>query len=100
MPPSIRLYHTDLQAPDVLAAGALATSGTGQEAPESISGVCVPQTVSVRLGDLLPILVRAVQDRRAWVADFYDDTVDIPQDLYEVVLAFQHHAGSTCRRAA
>ncbi len=90
MPPSIRLFHPDV----------LASSDAGQEAPIAIDGLCELQTVSVRLGDLLPILVQAVQDRRGWVTDFYDDTVDIPQDLYEVVLAYQQQTSNTRRRAA
>jgi hypothetical protein len=45
--------------------------------------------VTVRLRDLLPPLIDAVESNRAWLKDFGDDLVSVPQDLYEVVLAYQ-----------
>jgi hypothetical protein len=46
-------------------------------------------TVGVRLGDLLPLLIEAAGKQQVWVKDFFDDSVEIPQDLYDVVLAYQ-----------
>jgi len=45
--------------------------------------------VTVRLSDLLPLLVEASQKNRAWIKDFRDDDVTISQDLYEVALAYR-----------
>ena len=46
-------------------------------------------TVGVRLGDLLPLLIEATKNRHCWVEDFSDDSVAIPHDLYEVMVAYQ-----------
>jgi hypothetical protein len=49
-----------------------------------------PHTITVSLGDILPILADAVRDRRAWVQDFLSDEVTLSSDLYEVLLAYEH----------
>lgn len=48
-----------------------------------------PQTVTIRLCDMLPALQRSASSRLAWVNDFYDDPVVITKDLYEVLLTYQ-----------
>ncbi len=50
---------------------------------------CSPSHVRVSTGDVLPLLADAVLANRAWVEDFADDTMEIPQDLYEVLLAYR-----------
>lgn len=45
--------------------------------------------VTVRLADLLPLLIDASQKNLAWIRDFGDDTVNVSQDLYEVALAYR-----------
>ena len=47
------------------------------------------QKVTVRLVDLLPLLIDATQKNRAWIKDFGNDNVTISQDLYEVALAYR-----------
>ena len=47
-------------------------------------------TVSLPLGEVLPLLLDAVKNRRQWVGDFFDDDITISSDLYEVLLAYQH----------
>ena len=47
-------------------------------------------TVSLPLGEVLPLLMEAVKNRRQWVGDFFDDEITISSDLYEVLLAYQH----------
>ena len=47
-------------------------------------------TVTVPLGEILPVLADAVKNRRAWIQDFDDDEITISSDLYEVLLAYQH----------
>jgi len=49
------------------------------------------QTVTVPLGEVLPLLADAVNSRRTWLADFSNDDITISTDLYEVILAYQHH---------
>ena len=50
-----------------------------------------PATVTLPLGEILPLLADAVNSRRTWLSDFAQDEVTITADLYEVVLAYQHH---------
>lgn len=50
-----------------------------------------PPKVTVRLADVLPLLVDAVQSERTWLRDFADDEMTISTDLYEVILAYQHY---------
>ncbi len=48
------------------------------------------ETVTVPLGEILPLLAEAVRSQRTWLNDFEDDEVSISTDLYEVILAYQH----------
>ena len=48
-------------------------------------------TVSVTLGEILPLLADAVRNERTWLDDFETDQVTISTDLYEVILAYQHY---------
>jgi hypothetical protein len=50
-----------------------------------------PQTVTVALNEVLPLLADAVNSRRTWLRDFSHDDITISADLYEVILAYQHH---------
>ncbi|MEX0713627.1 MAG: hypothetical protein WD278_14815 [Pirellulales bacterium] len=50
-------------------------------------------TVRLPLGEVLPHLADAVRSQRTWLNDFEDDEITISNDLYEVILAYQH-----CRR--
>lgn len=59
---------------------------------ESHAAVDAPaNTVTVALGEILPLLADAVQSRRTWLDDFAADDVTISTDLYEVLLAYQHY---------
>lgn len=48
-------------------------------------------TVTVTLGEILPLLADAVRNERTWLDDFETDPVTISTDLYEVILAYQHY---------
>ena len=48
-----------------------------------------PETVTIRLCDLMPTLQRSASAKLAWVNDFAEDPVVITKDLYEVLLTFQ-----------
>ena len=50
----------------------------------------IRQSVSVPLGEVLPILADAVKHRRMWLEDFQDDEITISSDLYEVLMAYQN----------
>lgn len=47
-----------------------------------------PNTVCVRLGDLLPLLTMAQRFKYTWLKDFHDDEVCITEDLYQVLQEF------------
>jgi hypothetical protein len=49
-----------------------------------------PNTVTVGLGEVLPLLADAVASDRTWLGDFKDDDITISADLYEVLLAYQY----------
>ncbi|MEO8270402.1 MAG: hypothetical protein ABI557_11835 [Aureliella sp.] len=55
----------------------------------SIMDCCSSSHVTVSAGDVLPLLADAALTNRAWIEDFADDTMEIPQDLYEVLLAYR-----------
>ena len=46
-------------------------------------------SMTVSLGDVLPLLADAVQTRRAWLRDFEHDEVTLSADQYEVLMAYQ-----------
>ena len=77
-PSRLRVYHGPEEA-------ALAT-----ESRISIPLHASRETVTLPLGEVLPLLADAVKSRRQWVGDFYDDDITISSDLYELLLAYQH----------
>jgi hypothetical protein len=52
------------------------------------------ERITVPLCDVFPLLGDAVRSERTWLQDFADEEITISSDLYEVLLAYQHH----CRR--
>lgn len=56
---------------------------------DQLAGVSEPRTVPVALSAIVPLLVDAVENDRAWLKDFADEPVRIDADLYEVLLAYQ-----------
>lgn len=49
--------------------------------------------VHVRVQDIFPIIQQAIAGNRAFLADFAQDTIRLPKDLYEVLIAFQRFQG-------
>jgi hypothetical protein len=79
-PSRLRVYF----GPDEAAnRGGLATA----TAPDTIP---LRETVTLPVGEVLPLLLDAVKSKRQWVGDFFDDDITISSDLYEVLLAYQH----------
>jgi hypothetical protein len=66
--------------------------GPDEIASRESSTATIPlrDTVTLPLGEVLPLLMDAVKSRRQWVGDFFDDDITISSDLYEVLLAYQH----------
>ena len=65
--------------------------GPQSDAAAAITGARdTKETVSVPLGEILPLLADAVRSERTWLTDFEQDEVTISTDLYEVILAYQH----------
>ncbi len=103
--PELRLFDGD--RPDSEATerpGAKLRSSDREEAPprdpqrlrirrerelDRIAGAEEAMTVSVSLGSILPLLLDAVENDRAWLRDFGDEPVRIDADLYDVLLAYQ-----------
>lgn len=56
---------------------------------DRLSGTAAPKTVSIALEKIVPLLIDAASNDRAWLNDFAEDTVRIDADLYEVLLAYQ-----------
>jgi hypothetical protein len=73
-PPRLRVYYGPESSP-----------ATVDSIPDRVPHVHVP------LGEIFPLLADAVRSERAWLADFADDEIQIPTDLYEVLLAYQHY---------
>jgi hypothetical protein len=66
----------------------------GSEAGASVPSAAPlpePDKVTVPLADVFPLLAEAARSRRAWLSDFADDQITISQDLYEVIVAYQHY---------
>jgi hypothetical protein len=56
---------------------------------DRITGTAAPNTVSLPVGKLVPLLLQAAQNDCAWLNDFAEDNVRIDADLYDVLLAYQ-----------
>ena len=50
-----------------------------------------PRTVTVNVGEVLPLLADAVASSRTWLGDFEHDEITISADLYEVLMAYQYY---------
>jgi hypothetical protein len=50
-----------------------------------------PATITVNVGEVLPLLADAVASKRTWLSDFADDEITISADLYEVLLAYKYY---------
>jgi hypothetical protein len=56
---------------------------------DRISGISEPKTVAVPISKIVPLLIDAASNDRAWLSDFADDRVRIDSDLYYVLIAYQ-----------
>ncbi len=65
------------------------TSDRHERELDRITGTAEPKTVSIPMGKIVPLLIDAAKNDRAWLNDFADDMVRIDADLYDVLLAYQ-----------
>ncbi len=61
---------------------------------------CTAPMVPVTLGDVLPLLLHAAHTQRMWLDDFADETLEISQDLYQILLAYKPIVDRQSRAAA
>ena len=47
-------------------------------------------SVTVSVGEVLPLVADAVNSQRTWLSDFEHDDITISRDLYEVLSAYQY----------
>ncbi len=71
MQPRLRLFNGDV-------------SSIETPQPESPA----PQHVSMSLDELAAVLADAAKMNRTWLADFGDEQINIPADLYEIMSAY------------
>ena len=45
--------------------------------------------ITVSLREISDVLAEAVTSRRTWLQDFADDPIQIPNDLYDVLVAYR-----------
>ena len=58
--------------------------------PETaMSSASSDDSVTVSVGEVLPLIADAVASQRTWLSDFEHDDVTISRDLYEVLSAYQ-----------
>lgn len=79
--PTLRVFNSD------------SLSNQRERELDRISGTAAARTVSVPLGKIVPLLIDAGKQQRAWLEDFADDMVRIDSDLYDVLLAYQEMKG-------
>lgn len=55
-----------------------------------LAGPSDERRLTVRLSQIYPALLDALQHQRAFLSDFDDETIEVSEDLYDVLLAYQH----------
>lgn len=56
---------------------------------ESSTNATPTPGMTVTLREISGILTDAVNSRRTWLQDFADDPIQIPNDLYDVLVAYR-----------
>lgn len=47
------------------------------------------ERVTVNAGEILALMAYAARANKAWLRDFADDSIEISQDLFEVLIAYR-----------
>lgn len=82
---------TKPEAPD----GSGRPNGSGhtdrqQRELDRMTGTADTKKMTIPLGTMVPLLIRAYENDHTWLRDFADDVVQIDADLHEVLTAFRH----------
>ncbi|MEM9827055.1 MAG: hypothetical protein AAF958_10725 [Planctomycetota bacterium] len=87
----IRLFdpQSDGQPAASLDGGGEARKSREERELDRISGVADARSVTITLGQMVPLVTDAAEKNRLWLTDFADEKVRIDADLYEVLLAYQ-----------
>ena len=56
---------------------------------DRIAGTAKPKMMSIPLGVMVPLLMRAYEHNHTWLEDFADDNVQIDADLHDVLMKFR-----------
>ncbi len=48
---------------------------------------------AMSLDSLFPIIETSLEENRVWISDFQNDSIYVPNDLFDVVKAFEHFYG-------
>lgn len=72
----------------------------GGDSHAEIPAFASPETVCVNAGEVIALLMHAARTNRAWLADFAEESLEISQDMYEVLLAYRRMAQADNARAA
>jgi hypothetical protein len=66
-------------------------NGPRESRPHTLSKTDTGENqITVSLGEVLPLLADAVHNHRTWLDDFEDDSITMPTDLFEVLMAYQY----------
>ncbi len=76
------------------------SSSSSSSVADLPNNLCQETTVCVSAGETLALLMHAARTNRAWLSDFTDETIQVSQDLYEVLVAYRRVAQSENARAA
>ncbi len=77
-----------------------ATQNTGQQLTTQGCQDEKGNSIRVAAGETLALLLHAARTNRAWLSDFAEETIEISQDMYEVLLAYKRIALEDNARAA
>ncbi|MCA9229080.1 MAG: hypothetical protein KDA57_00400 [Planctomycetales bacterium] len=58
--------------------------------PQESASHASEDSVTVSVGEVLPLIADAVNSERTWLRDFEHDDITISRDLYEVLSAYQY----------
>ncbi|MEC9094532.1 MAG: hypothetical protein VX438_17620 [Planctomycetota bacterium] len=47
----------------------------------------------VKFKSLYPVLESSLEENRTWVSDFQDDVIYVPNDLSDIIAAYEHFYG-------
>ncbi len=91
----LNLFPTNVDSPRAKPPNPEASGGDGrtdrqQRELDRMTGTADVKKMTIPLGTMVPLLIRAYENDHTWLSDFADDVVQIDADLHEVLTAFRH----------